>query len=808
MGALESIRAAVLGEQRALQQAIEHSGIEVRNPTAATGNVSPYQTMSKTMIREWDSDAAIRLAYYSNVFVYRCVVQCALAISGLPFRAGNDPDKPDIFNTRAPLAVRLGPPPGGPAPRVSPRRLWAWSIAQYLITGVIGWELECVQPGGKGDIVNIWPLVSCALQAVPDFSKSPEYFSGYQYGKPGASNKQMIDLAKDQVFYMWKPAAHDYRQPESPLQAARLDVSVAVMQDRYDYAFLRNDARPAAIVVHEAFALKGEEESFKRAFRGDFRGPENAGKAMFVEATGDNPNGVQGSMDIKILGLSQRDAQFIQRYQQKVDAICLAFGTPQSILGSSTKRTYDTANVDHRNWWEGTLQPLCFELSDEINMQLAPRMGNEVGWWDFSGIKALQSDSRFLALGPSLPNLVGPGKPFTNSELREAVGMPGDRPDDAPGETPPLPPVVATPQVPLPGAPGEGKQTETPPVAKPGAAPGRLPTGAVPAGSRGGAVESRSEARTLEVRRAEYRAVNRAVTDLEVVFASVMRKVFDKQEKSVMSRLQGKRGRRVETRAKADDLFDQEFQDQEVASATEDAFGSVTAAAINAASNKVMTTYTDEEGIDHIFNVKDPKALEFIQARANQLAGNVNESTYGSIKDALEEGASKGLSISDLADLVQGVFQSSDSRAETIARTEVIGAYNGSSQLLGETLPNDVVNGHEWLATQDDRTRPDHQDADGQQVDIEAMFMVGGEEMAYPGDPAGSAGEVINCRCTVVLLTPDEYTSSSGDQSSSSDAAAASDAGGEGERSVDVERRSIESIRYALYDDSDLEALV
>ena len=28
--------------------------------------------------------------------------------------------------------------------------------------------------------------------------------------------------------------------------------------------------------------------------------------------------------------------------------------------------------------------------------------------------------------------------------------------------------------------------------------------------------------------------------------------------------------------------------------------------------------------------------------------------------------------------------------------------------------------------------------------------------MAYPGDPGGSPGNVINCRCTVAFLTPDE----------------------------------------------------
>jgi hypothetical protein len=32
------------------------------------------------------------------------------------------------------------------------------------------------------------------------------------------------------------------------------------------------------------------------------------------------------------------------------------------------------------------------------------------------------------------------------------------------------------------------------------------------------------------------------------------------------------------------------------------------------------------------------------------------------------------------------------------------------------------------------------------------MFMVGGEELRYPGDPKGSAGNIIFCLCTVIPI--------------------------------------------------------
>ena len=56
---------------------------------------------------------------------------------------------------------------------------------------------------------------------------------------------------------------------------------------------------------------------------------------------------------------------------------------------------------------------------------------------------------------------------------------------------------------------------------------------------------------------------------------------------------------------------------------------------------------------------------------------------------------------------------------------------------------------HTWNAVGDDRTRPEHLDADGQEVPLEDPFDVGGESLMYPGDSAGSDWNIINCRCWV-----------------------------------------------------------
>jgi hypothetical protein len=59
-------------------------------------------------------------------------------------------------------------------------------------------------------------------------------------------------------------------------------------------------------------------------------------------------------------------------------------------------------------------------------------------------------------------------------------------------------------------------------------------------------------------------------------------------------------------------------------------------------------------------------------------------------------------------------------------------------------------------STDDSRTRETHRLADGQRVALGQPFIVGGFELAFPGDPDGPPQEVIQCRCTMLLVEPGE----------------------------------------------------
>ena len=91
-------------------------------------------------------------------------------------------------------------------------------------------------------------------------------------------------------------------------------------------------------------------------------------------------------------------------------------------------------------------------------------------------------------------------------------------------------------------------------------------------------------------------------------------------------------------------------------------------------------------------------------------------------------------------------------QAERIVRTESALASNYATQQSAlQIFPGSQMS-KEWIAGSDARVRPDHARADGQIVKFDEMFLVGGEKLEYPGDPRGSAGNVINCRCSQFVL--------------------------------------------------------
>jgi len=90
-------------------------------------------------------------------------------------------------------------------------------------------------------------------------------------------------------------------------------------------------------------------------------------------------------------------------------------------------------------------------------------------------------------------------------------------------------------------------------------------------------------------------------------------------------------------------------------------------------------------------------------------------------------------------------------RARRIARTETVTAANQGAIFAAQATGLEL--NKEWLSAIDNRTREDHISVNGQTVDLNDSFTVGGFAMKQPGDRTfAPAKEIVNCRCTVVFI--------------------------------------------------------
>jgi len=150
---------------------------------------------------------------------------------------------------------------------------------------------------------------------------------------------------------------------------------------------------------------------------------------------------------------------------------------------------------------------------------------------------------------------------------------------------------------------------------------------------------------------------------------------------------------------------------------------------------RLVQTYLAERGLDKI---------------SDDIAGTTKQQLLNAIRAGQRAGEGQQAIGQQLRDAVPRL---SSARAGVIARTETHAASNFANEEAAKETGLELQK--EWIAAMGERTRNDHSDADGQTVGRDEPFVVGGEQLKYPGDPNGSAANIINCRCVVAYIVQD-----------------------------------------------------
>ena len=160
------------------------------------------------------------------------------------------------------------------------------------------------------------------------------------------------------------------------------------------------------------------------------------------------------------------------------------------------------------------------------------------------------------------------------------------------------------------------------------------------------------------------------------------------------------------------------------------------------------------EGIPLIVPIDQEKV-----ARAVQINSKISKGLYSRLGEDVDllkrkitaqisRGVATGMSYSQMAQQLAGYTKTGYNNAVRITRTEGHRIQQESTMdacYAARERGADVVK--QWDATMDANTRESHQMVDGEIRALDEKFSNG---LMYPGDPSGSAAEVINCRCVLL----------------------------------------------------------
>lgn len=148
--------------------------------------------------------------------------------------------------------------------------------------------------------------------------------------------------------------------------------------------------------------------------------------------------------------------------------------------------------------------------------------------------------------------------------------------------------------------------------------------------------------------------------------------------------------------------------------------------------------------------VKNPEVMPYYPPEKAVARGIDLEYGQKVIKAKTTSGILQGKSVYKIADdLQRDITNMNRVSAVRAARTAITSAQNGgrqdtmlAAQKMGIKLRK------RWVSAKDGRVRDAHGAADGQIVNVDEPFIVGGEKLMFPGDKTAASGwNLYNCRC-------------------------------------------------------------
>lgn len=646
--------------------------------------------------------------YERHVWVRKAVLTIAQIFSALPLRIKRGSEQ----MSEHPLLSLLS----HPNEKTSAADLWLQWVIDMELGGEEFWELSR-KP--NGDYAEIWPRLPHTVSIVPD-PKTARY--------QGVS-KYVVDDKKGPAYSLPPEEALHFKffNPRNPwrgiapITAIRTSILIDVMAQAWSHLFFKRSARPDYALIAPQGLTPTERDDLELKLEQKFGGVDKAHKPIILE---------EGVSDIKILSFPPKDMEWLEQRNMSREEVGSIFGVPDEIMGWG-RDTYENFDTAERVLFTLTIQPLAGHRDIAVTTffrKAGVLRPDESVVTDWSNVSALQQSlAEKLAQAQTLFAL---GYPQNVINARLGLGLP----DLQGGDVGYLPMGL----IPTTSAADEKAQSSE-----------RATRASLPI-ARSRSPRTKAPAFGSDEHKAMWMQKDRRLTEDRKQLKRKLHDELERQEREVKRNLRELRGAPVPVGKgiDTDDVFDVKAEVKRF----KEEFLSNLKGAVGHAGQAEM----DALGIEMDFDLNRPEVQAAIKTLLKSFSEKLNDTTYVGLSDLFEQAEAEGLSIADIMERLDTYFDGRRSEAslERIARTTMTGA-NGAADVLAWEQSG-VVEEREWLAALDDRTRDDHEDAHGQRVALDEPFEVGGEELDYPGDPSGSAENIINCRCSQIGIVSEK----------------------------------------------------
>lgn len=518
---------------------------------------------------------------------------------------------------------------------------------------------------------------------------------------PDKGRTNTINATRDEVIFdrYYKPG--DRLRGMSRLEPLHLGLETEWQARLYNEAFFRNDATPS--IIYRVPEDSRVDDATRKRLEQRFIAERQGRKAF-------EPMILNGGIEPVFPPMTHRDIQFTEQFRHMVSDVCAVFGVDPAIIGHHEHSKYATEKEARRYFWTDVLIPYAESIQAKLN-QFLSQWGLEARY-DVSGVEALQF--AWLERVNVIPILRDAG--YTSNEInaRLRLGF-----EEAPWRDEPKP----EPQpLMLDERPEVTKQAES--------------------------TEALADLKEAK-RTAAWKKITNGVNPIVGDMRKQIRGFFHGYKQQLLGRIVERDNKTGQVKSVRKDIVDDAAD-----SLNEDKLARIF---LTFATTGAEFGYRNFAGQSFNQTPEQITALAAERAKDSKVVADTLRSDVQEVlEDALRQGAEQGLSEAQIAEnltsALDDAIKRANSRAATIARTAVFGAFSAGRQTaILETEPQRLM----WISSRDDRVRDSHRALDGEVIGPGGRFRNG---LSYPHDKSApipdrqKASEEINCRCIVVPL--------------------------------------------------------